>query len=337
MQGCPLNLSAAVSTFAGPAPGCYATCPNGSTDGSGTTVRFANSRGIVTNDGVVFYIVDQGTARVRRMNSSTGEVVTFSTGGINQATGIAIDANNIYVTDGGDHQIVRIPLGTATPADWVSSAGLGVADGVGIGGIFFNTPYGPTVHNGVLYVADLGNHKIRAINTLTASTSTIAGTASGVAGAAGDTDGVGTAARFNAPGAVATDGIYLYISDSGNHKIRRMNIATAEVTTLAGPAAGCSPACPPGAVDGPANTARFTSPGGLVTDGFYLYVGDGGSNRVRRIDLTTGNVSTLAGGSAGDADGVGASVQFNLPYAGASDGRSLFWTDFQNYKIRRID
>lgn len=337
VQGCPLNLSATVSTFAGPAPGCYATCPNGSTDGSGTTVRFANSRGIVTNDGIDFYIVDQGTARVRRLNALSGAVVTFSTGGINQATGLAIDANYIYVTDGGDHQIVRIPISTAVPADWVSSPGTGVADGTSTGGVFFNTPYGPTLHNGVLYVADNANHKIRAINTTTATTSTLAGTASGAAGAQGDADGSGAAARFNGPSAIATDGTYLYIADSNNHKIRRMTIATAEVATLAGPGAGCYPGCPSGAVDGPASSARFNSPTGLVTEGFYLYVGDGGNHRIRRIDLATGNVTTLAGGTPGDADGVASSASFNLPYAGASDGRSLFWTDFQNYKIRRIE
>ena len=94
-----------------------------------------------------------------------------------------------------------------------------------------------------------------------------------------------------------------------------------------------------GYADGPALSAQFNSPNGLVADAAgNLYVLDRDNPRVRRIDAA-GNVTTIAGtGTAGYADGPAAQAQFNLPYGlGLSpNGQELYVADAGNHRIRKI-
>jgi streptogramin lyase len=97
-------------------------------------------------------------------------------------------------------------------------------------------------------------------------------------GIPGYADGIGTAARFNTPTGIAIDknGIYLYVADSGNHKIRRINTITREVTTIAGSG--------PGYADGIGTAASFNSPWNLVVDSEdNIFVTDRNNHRIRRI------------------------------------------------------
>ena len=81
-----------------------------------------------------------------------------------------------------------------------------------------------------LFVADTVNHKIRQVDVATGAVTTLAGS-----GEEGDADGVGAAAQFNVPQrlALSSDGATLFIADSGNDKIRQLDVATGAVTTLA--------------------------------------------------------------------------------------------------------
>lgn len=72
---------------------------------------------------------------------------------------------------------------------------------------------------------------------------------------------VGTAAQFNAPFDVATDGTNLYVADTANNRIRQINIASKVVTTLAGDGTAAY-------LDGTGTAARFNNPHGIATDGF---------------------------------------------------------------------
>ena len=140
-----------------------------------------------------------------------------------------------------------------------------------------------------LYVADRLNHAIRRVNIATRGVGTFAGTML----ASGSADGVGAAARFSQPTGIVAVGVHLYVVDGGNRTIRRIAIATGEVTTLAGsPAAGGT-----GNVDGIGSAARFDAPRGITSDGANLYVTDAGTSTktVRKIVIATGEVSTLAG------------------------------------------
>jgi streptogramin lyase len=107
--------------------------------------------------------------------------------------------------------------------------------------------------------------------------------------------------------AVAPNGT-VYVADRFNHSIRAINPTTGEVTTLAGNGTA-------GFVDGPGTTAQFSSPTGVaVAPNGTVYVADVINNRIRAINPTTGQVTTLAGsGTEGFADGTGTTAQFNDP------------------------
>ena len=153
-----------------------------------------------------------------------------------------------------------------------------------------------------LYVADLGNHTIRKIVISTGVVTTLAGTA----GVSGTTDATGNAARFKSPGGVTTDGTNLYVAEYGNHTIRKIVISTGVVTTLAG-TAGVSET-----TDATGTDARFDSPYGITTDGTDLYVVEYVGHTIRKVVISSGVVTTLAGttGSSGNTDGTGTSAKF---------------------------
>jgi hypothetical protein len=152
--------------------------------------------------------------------------------------------------------------------------------------------------------------------------------------APGYQDGPGWQARFCGPNALALapDGT-LFVADSRNHRIRKV-LANGHVSTEAGggPADGAG-----GKADGPAATARFRYPSGVAVgkDG-TLYVSDTGNHRICRV--RDGQVTTLAGGAEGKADGVGAAAQFRSPAALTLDSGGALWVaDVGNGIARRID
>ncbi len=204
----------------------------------------------------------------------------------------------------------------------------------------FNHPTGITTDGkGNIYVTDTENHTIRMIDS-TGNVATIAG----VAGSAGSEDNLtnGTLARFSSPQGITSDGSFLYITDTGNAIIRKYNLTTTEVTTLAGIRGSL------GAVDGSGSGAQFYTPVGITTDGTNLYVTDVSYNTIRKIQIATlanssysKSVTTLAGtpGTAGftdAADFAGSSARFSQPVRITTDGSNLYVTDFKNHTIRKI-
>ena len=85
--------------------------------------------------------------------------------------------------------------------------------------------------------------------------------------------------------------------------------------------------------------ARFNSPIGITSDGSDLYIGDAENSTIRRLVISTGAVTTIAGtaGAAGSTDGTGSEARFDGPYGITTDGTSLFVVDTWNHTIRRID
>ncbi|MHB1606155.1 MAG: NHL repeat-containing protein [Leptospirales bacterium] len=203
--------------------------------------------------------------------------------------------------------------------------------------------------DGTIYIADTGNDMIRKItsNGLSASTPVpldlhhMSVDVEAVAGAnhrARYRDGVGESARFNNPEglAISQDGKTLYVADSRNNMIRKIDLATKTVSTIAGHSF-------PSSGDGVGKSAGFETPRGLVLspDGKTLYVADSGNNMIRKIDLATNQVTTLAGGGklmAGFADGVGTQASFKEPrsLAISSDGQILYIADTRNHLIRKM-
>ncbi len=213
----------------------------------------------------------------------------------------------------------------------------GLADGRGTGPnrdqpdvAQFNGPSGIVTDGTVAYVADAFNSAIRQIDVASSTVSTVAGPGYGT------NDGPALSARFNEPSGLAWNqaGGLLYIADTGNNEIRKLDLNAKLVTTLAGgPAHGFQ--------DGSLASTRFDQPSGLAVsaDGNTLYVADGNNNAIRKLDLAGGTVSTLAGGTAGTQDGVGAAARFNYPVGLVLDagGKLLYVADYANHTIRQIE
>jgi hypothetical protein len=206
--------------------------------------------------------------------------------------------------------------------------GSGNGDGTGAAARFHN-PFGVAVDSaGNLYVADTDNHIIRKV-TAAGVVTTLAGTA----GVFGNTDGIGTAARFHNPSGVAVDSAgTLYVADTDNHIIRKVT-AAGVVTTLAGFAGF------PGSADGTGTTASFFVPSGVAVDSVgNVYVADTGNSTIRKI-TAAGIVTTLAGTAPifGSADGTGAAARFSNPSSVAVDSAgNIYVADQFNDTIRKV-
>ena len=332
-----------VSTLAGLAGSA------GSEDGTGSNARFNQPAGIAIRSDGNLYVADRGNHTIRSITPA-GEVATFAgAAGIsgsengdnvpdwrfNSPSDVAFSSSgDLYIADTGNHTIRKITTAPGLVAsDFAGQTGVpGSANGTGTVAQF-NAPSGVAVDGaGNVFVGDTGNHTIRRI-TPTRSTSTLAG----LPGSAGSADGTTTAARFNRPVGVAVDSAgFVYVADSGNNTIRKVNsVGTPTVvTTLAGSAASA------GSADGTGSAARFNMPLGVALDSSpnaNVYVADTGNNTIRMI-TAAGAVTTLAGRAAtGGDDGNGIDARFNQP-AGMTINAAgdVILADRGNHTVRKV-
>jgi len=220
----------------------------------------------------------------------------------------------------------------------------GYNDGSGTAALF-DLPHGMTSVNGFLYVADRGNNRIRRIDTTVspAATTTFAGE-----GGAGTSDSTNPlTARFNGPQAITTDGVNLYVVEAPTGQpgyLRKIVIASGVVTTLAGGGAqsggtGCPGTAQTDCVDGTGAQVKFWGPNGIIYHNGYLYITEYGNNRVRRMNLATGVVDTIAGDgqNSSGADNVdGSATSFKGPTGAAVVGNQLYMADFNGHRIRAV-
>lgn len=232
-----ITPAGAVSTLAG-SPGVA-----GYADGSGAAARFRGNGGLAVNSVGDVFVADWENFVVRRI-SPAGVVTTFAgtagasgsldgTGAaarFSNPNGLVIDAaGNLFLADWGNHTVRRI-----TPAGVVSTlagtpGALGSADGTGAAARFYH-PTGVAVDSaGNVYVSDTPNHTIRRITPAGVVT-----TLAGQAGAAGHTDGSGSAARLNQPAwlSLSPSGDLFFTSGAGD-TVRKLTPAGV-VTTVVG-------------------------------------------------------------------------------------------------------
>lgn len=215
-------------------------------------------------------------------------VSTHPVSRLNAPVGICVDASdNIYVSSTGKHKIYRLSpsgrcqtlAGNGTAGDVCGSDGLTCQ---------FSSPSGVCVDKaGIVYVADRGNNKIKKIWP-SGKTTVLAGAGDGSSGFA---NGNGNSAKFDTPWAVCADqNGTIYVADTGNYRIRKVDEA-GNVVTLAGFANG--------SVDGVGNTARF----GAVYDicinaSGVIFALDYGNATIRRVD-NSGKVATMMAWDSG--------------------------------------
>ena len=197
----------------------------------------------------------------------------------------------------------------------------------------------PTSTSGTVYSTPISVATTEAINAIAyeagwtdsavataAYTIGIQGIVSILAGTAVSPGSTDSPSRFKYPNGITTDGTNLYVADTGNCTIRKIVISTELVTTLAGTAGS------PGSTDSP---PRFYYPCGITTEGTNLYVADSANNTIRKIVISTGIVTTIAGiaGSAGSTD---SPALFDYPEGITTDGTNLYVADSDNDTIREI-
>jgi DNA-binding beta-propeller fold protein YncE len=281
----------------------------GYVDGIGTNAYNSLGSIRISPNGVFALFTEFNFFFIRKIDISTASVTTIAGGPDDDAIGptnptpgigtnskfnvpaaVAISPDNSYalVADSGNNLIRYIDLSS----DFVTTlAGMitpGHTDGVGINSAF-DAPFGVAISPDGRYalVTDFNNNLIRHIDLSTVTVITLAG----VVGA-GRVDGIGTNSNFHSPSGIiiSTDGSFALVADSGNHIVRRIDLSTVSVTTLAGDGVK-------GRLDGQGTNARFTTPFdvSISPNCLYALVADLNGNLVRRIDISTGTVTRAAG------------------------------------------
>ena len=324
-------------------------------NGPATEARLNGPRGVALDlDGNV-YVTDSSNHRVRRIDAETRVISTLAgqgeqflssrhtpveggsalTARLSRPWGVATDsAGNVYVADYLNHAVRKIETGTGiitTLAGLVGERSYGGDGGPATEARLFVPSDVATHSGGNVYVADSGNHRIRKIDA-TGTITTIGG--SGERGYGGD-GGSAIEAQLQSPQGVATDSAgNVYVVDSGNYRVRKVQADSGAITTIAGNGSRTD-----GWVGGPAEEAKFVSLRSIAVDGSgTLFFAD--VHRVWKLDAS-GTISTLAGtgepGYSGDG-GPATEAQLSSPYGVATDSSgNVYVADRGNRRMRRID
>ena len=267
-------------------------------DGDFASARFRDPQGIaLTGDQI--YVADTKNHAIRRVNLSEGNVITlagtgqpaprFSSGGPARSTRIkspwdvALSEANLYIAMAGFHQIWRLDLVSGSIAPHAGSGRENIVDGP-LDSAQLAQPSGIVSDGSKLYFADSETSAIRTAEV------DAAGVVSTIVGedlfSFGDLDGPGKSARLQHPLGVDLAGGFLYLTDTYNNKVKRIELVTGEVTTLFGTGQ-------PGLEDGYGKQASFHEPAGLSVAGDLIFVADTNNHAIRVADIVTGSVSTL--------------------------------------------
>lgn len=318
-----VTAAGVVSTLAGSSGSA------GSADGSGSTARFNQPRGLsITSDGTS-HIADTGNATVRTATAA-GVVTTLagsagsrgntdgtgSSATFNGPQAVARDsAGNLYVADTLNHTVRRV-TSTGVVTTLAGAPGQsGSADGSGTAARF-NSPSGIAVDSaGNVFIADTTNNTLRRIGANSTTVTTLAG----LSGVSGSSDGEGAAALFNRPTGLAIDASgNIHVADSGNSAIRKVTPAGV-VSTFAGlPSIA-------GMQDGTGFGAYLNQPQALAFDSAgNLWVADTGNSALRHISssgrVTTLNLSTASSGSTSGGTSGGTSGTSTSPTGSGGGG-----------------
>lgn len=293
---------------------------------------------------LLFLSIPSGFAQIINTIAGSGATGFSGDGGqailasINIPSAVSLDAQgNIFIADRDNHRIRKVDALTGTIT---TIAGTGVLGYSGDGGPAINakirSPLGIVVDaSGNVYIADNGNSRVRKIDAVSGIITTIAGT--GTFGYSGD-GGLAVNAEMKHPSSICLDAIgNIYFSDYSNDNIRKIDVSTGIITTVAG--TGVAGVSPDG---GLAINSPLNEPYGVAVDVVgNLYFAERNNNKIRKVDATTGVLTTIVGngvpGSSGDGNSASL-AQVSGPrgvFIDSSTG-DIFIADADNNKIRKI-
>jgi len=275
---------------------------------------------------------------------------SYIEGALATSTGVhggpTVYQGNLYVAGGGN-RIVRVsPSGIVTTVVGNGTNCSSPLAACGDGGLATSAQLHATGavvfdSSGNMYFSDTLDQRVRKVTATTGIITTIAGTGSSGGSsctipACGD-GGPATSAQLHNPESIALDAAgNVYFSDSSNQRIRMISAATAIISTVAGNGtAGFS------GDGGAATSAEINTPASVFIDSSdNLYFPDGGNNRVRKVTLSTGVITTIAGtgavGYTGDG-GAATLATFNNPnFITVDTAGNVYIGDFFNHVVRKI-
>jgi trimeric autotransporter adhesin len=268
--------------------------------GPAADARVSGPRGVFVDASGNLFIAEALGLRIRRIDSATGTITTVA----GNPHCFQERCDGFFSGDGG--------LATAAELNIPSSV---VADA-----------------EGNLFISDMNNNRIRRVDKITGIITTVVGSFRGFSGDGGPARN----AELNAPWGLAIDAAgNLFIADSGNARIRRVDALNGIITTVAGRGRGDSSG------DGqPAIEAGLPQPYGLFLEASgSLLIASG--NSIRRMDHATGIITTVAGGNGRGVGGDGGPAiraQLYMPQGVAEDiSGNIFIADTGNHRIRRVD
>lgn len=243
---------------------------------------------------------------------------------------IALPGGGLAVADSGHHRVLLLD-GDGRLRQTVGSGEGGFLDGP-LEGARFRDPHGLASDGQRLYVADTGNHAVRAVDLRRGVVGTIAGT-----GQLGRGPARGPApARdvdLRSPWDIALAGDYLLVAMAGRHQIWALNLDDETLSVLAGSGREAL-------ADGLFAEAAFAQPSSLALHANRLYLADSETSAVRYLDLAAGRVHTLVGTGLfdfGDADGASGVARLQHPLGISRGLEGLLVADTYNNKIKRVD
>ncbi len=314
-----------------------------------TTLPLILPSAIVYDSAGNLYIAETGRHIIRKVDTA-GDITTIAGTGtqgfsgdngpataalLDSPQGLALNADELYIADTHNHRIRKLDLATGIIITSAGSSAGFSGDNGPAPAAHLDLPTALAVDaSNNLYIADTENHSIRKVTAATGIITTVAG--NGIQGFSGD-NGPAIAAAIDSPNGMAVDAAGdLYLSDTHNHCIRKIVAATGIITTIAGAAAGFS------GDNGSATAAALALPHGLSIDsGGNLYIADTENHRIRRIDATTGVITTVAGNGTqtfyGDS-GPATLAALDSPHATTITPTGLITlADTANQRVRQLD
>jgi DNA-binding beta-propeller fold protein YncE len=277
----------------------YGSGEPGLRDGPADRAAFQQPQGMARS-GTTLFVADTENHAIRSIDLESGLVTTLAgtgeqavqagAGGPGRSTALsspwdlALAGHLLYIAMAGMHQIWSLDLDDGKVAPFAGTGREGLLDGPP-GQAWFAQSSGLASLDGHLYVADSEVSAVRDIDLRTGRVSTLIGEDLFVFG---DQDGEGDAVRLQHPlGITARQGI-LFLADSYNNKVKRLDPGRRAVTTWLGSGAA-------GRSDGPGPVAAFREPGGICAGTDGLYIADTNNHRIAVADWATGTVRTLIG------------------------------------------